>query len=65
MFSYRPLRIILMDRKIKPSTLCKEIGVSHNVGLNIMNDKSIETKNLVKICEYLEISLDQAIEIRL
>jgi DNA-binding Xre family transcriptional regulator len=37
--------------------------MSHNVGRNIMNDKSIEVKNLVKFCEYLEITLDQAIEI--
>jgi DNA-binding Xre family transcriptional regulator len=63
MFSYRPLRIILMDRKLKPSAVCKECGMSHNVGIRIMNDQSIEIKNLVKICEYLGITLDQAVEI--
>jgi DNA-binding Xre family transcriptional regulator len=63
MFSYRPLRIIMMDKKIKPSFICKEVGLSHNVGIRIMNDESIELKNLVLFCEYLGITLDQAVEI--
>jgi DNA-binding Xre family transcriptional regulator len=66
MFSYRPLVIIMtVDRKLKISNVCRECGMSHNVGINIMNDKSIEIKNLVKICEYLNITLDQAVNINL
>jgi len=66
MFSYRPLIIMItVDRKLKISNVCKECGMSHNVGRNIMDNKSIEIKNLVKICEYLGITLDQAIDINL
>jgi DNA-binding Xre family transcriptional regulator len=62
--SYRKLRIILMDRKLKISTVCKACGMSHNVGCRIMNDESVELKNLAKICLYLNISLDQAVDIQ-
>jgi DNA-binding Xre family transcriptional regulator len=61
--SYRKLRIILMDKKLKPSSVCREVGISHNVGRNIMNDGNIEIINLAKICLYLGITLDEAVEI--
>jgi DNA-binding Xre family transcriptional regulator len=61
--SYRKLRIILMDRKLKPSFVCKEVGLSHNVGGKIMNDENIEVLSLAKICLYLGVSFDEVIDI--
>jgi DNA-binding Xre family transcriptional regulator len=61
--SYRKLRIILMDRKLKPSFVCKEVGLSHNVGRKIMNDDNVEVLSLAKVCLYLHITFDEAVDI--
>jgi DNA-binding Xre family transcriptional regulator len=61
--SYRKLRIILMDRKLKPSSVCKEVGLSHNVGRKIMNDENIEVLSLAKICLYLGVSFNEVIDL--
>lgn len=52
-----------MDRKLKPSFVCKEVGLSHNVGGKINNDDNIEVLSLAKICLYLGITFDDAIDI--
>lgn len=63
MISYRKLRIILMDRKLKISPICKAVGLSYHVGNRIMNDQNIELISLLKICKYLGIKLDDAVEL--
>jgi DNA-binding Xre family transcriptional regulator len=52
-----------MDRKLKPSFVCKEVGLSHNVGTKINNDENIELLSLAKICLYLDIKFDEAVDI--
>jgi DNA-binding Xre family transcriptional regulator len=60
--SYRKLRIAIMDKKISPSFICKEVGISHSIGTKIKEDKNIELFSLCKICIYLGISLDDAVD---
>lgn len=60
--SYRKLRIIIMDKKLTPSVVCTKAGISHTIGTKIKEDKNIEILTLCKICLYLEINLDDAVD---
>lgn len=63
MISYRKLRILVKeDRKLILSHVCKEAGVSTNLVTKINNDQSIELKSLEKICLYLGIEIEDAVE---
>jgi DNA-binding Xre family transcriptional regulator len=62
--SYRKLRIILMDRKLRINTVCKAVGVCRSVGTSIHQDKNIGLDNLCKICLYLGIKLDDAVDFK-
>lgn len=60
--SYRKLRILLMDRKLQITNVCKAIGLSGNVGTNITRDKNINIESLRLICEYLEVGIEDVVE---
>lgn len=55
LISYRKLRILLMDRGLKISNVCRACGLSTNVGTRINNDISIELKSLEAIRLFLNI----------
>lgn len=61
--NYYKLRKILFDRNIKISNVCKEVGLAHSVGTKINKDESIELLTLAKICVYLGIRIEDAVEI--
>lgn len=63
MMSYERLRILLVKRRLKISNICKECGISHSIGTRIMGDKSIELKSLEKICLYLNVPIEETVEI--
>jgi DNA-binding Xre family transcriptional regulator len=51
-----------MDKQISMSSVCHNIGISHTIGSKIKLDKNIELTTLCKICLYLNINLDDAVE---
>lgn len=61
--SYMKLIMILHERKIKLSNLCKECGLSTNVATSINNDKSITLDSIARIALYLNVGLDEIIHI--
>lgn len=63
MISFEPLRKVLKDRKLSPNKLYEEKVITTNVATAINNDLPISFKNLVKICKYLDIPVEEAIKI--
>jgi DNA-binding Xre family transcriptional regulator len=63
LISYRPLRIYCLDHKIKLTNLVRECGLSNSVVTKINNDINMEIKAIDKICLFLKIPIEQAIEI--
>jgi DNA-binding Xre family transcriptional regulator len=62
MISYEKFRIYLMRKKLKISNICKEAGLSTNVGTKINNDESIEVKSLEKICLHMSLTPNDVVE---
>ena len=62
MISYRPLRIYCMDNKLKLSNVLKECGLSTRLATKINNDENMELKTLEKVCLYLDIPMECAVE---
>lgn len=62
MISYRPLRIYLMDNNLKISNVIKTCGLSMNFITKINNDENMELKTLEKVCLYLDIPVESAVE---
>jgi DNA-binding Xre family transcriptional regulator len=62
MVSYRKLRILLMDRGLKITNVCKECGVSTGIATKINKDMPIMLDVLEQICVHLEIGVEDAVE---
>ena len=62
MISYRPLRIYCMDHKLKLTNVVKECGLSVKYATRINNDENMEIRTLEKVCLWLGIPIECAVE---
>ena len=62
MISYRPLRIYCMDNKIRLSNVIKECGLSMRFITKFNNDENMEIRTLEKVCLWLGIPIECAVE---
>ena len=62
MVSYKKLLHILVDRNLRLTNVIKSSGVSASVVTKINNNEYIRLDTLEKICIYLNIQVQEAIE---
>ncbi|WP_410795721.1 helix-turn-helix domain-containing protein [Paenibacillus sp. J5C2022] len=60
--SYKPLRKILVDRDMKPSSLYKEMGVSRSTASAINQDRFVAMETIAVICNYLNCGIEDVVE---
>ena len=60
--SYRKLRHILIDRRMKKKDLEEAAGITHYQMYKLANDKDITTDVIGAICTALEVSVDDILE---
>jgi DNA-binding Xre family transcriptional regulator len=63
MISYRPLLILLIDRKLKLSVVCREAGLSSKIAFKINNGENITLETIDKICNYLNVDIQDVVQI--
>ncbi len=67
MISYKPFRVLVAERNLKVSDICKELNISPNTmaKLNSKTDdgEPISLKNIEKLCKHFNVSIDQIVEI--
>lgn len=61
--SYDKLFVLLRHRGLKITNVCKEAGLSPNVGSNISRDESVNLKSLACIALYLGVTLNDIVDI--
>lgn len=61
--SYNRLWKLMIDKKINKTTLCREAGISSNAMARLGKDEPVRVEVLAKICEYLECTMDDIVEI--
>lgn len=64
MISYRKLRILLIDRGLRITNVCKKCGLSTSIATKLNNDESVTIDTLAKICLYLDVPIQDIIEIK-
>ncbi len=60
--SYRKLRHLLIDRKMKKKDLQEQAGLTSHVMLMLSRDENVTTETLGKICVALNCSVDDIME---
>ncbi|GGP13476.1 helix-turn-helix domain-containing protein [Oceanobacillus neutriphilus] len=62
--TYRPLRMLLDERKMKMSHLSKDLKIINtNTATKLLNDKPVSMDILVRLCHFLNVPIEQIIEI--
>ena len=62
--TYLPLRVNLTKRNILISNLGKELGLSSKIVSKLNSDSDyVSLKTLVKICRYLDIPIEEFVEV--
>jgi group I intron endonuclease len=61
--SYLKLKIFLLEQNLKLTNICKQIGLSTKITTKINNNENINIATLGKICTYLGIGLEDAVDI--
>ena len=61
--SYNKLWKLMIDKNINKTKLRTEIGISSNEKSNLVKNKSVQVEVLVKICNHLNCTLDDILEI--
>ena len=61
--SYNKLWKLMIDKNINKTKLRTEIGISSNAMANLGKNKSVQVEVLVKICNHLNCTLDDILEI--
>lgn len=62
MIVYYKLNILLSERKITKTQLCKDTGISTNVVSKISKNEVFKTDTLNRICEYLQVQPGEIME---
>lgn len=60
---YKRLFKLLIDRDLKKTVFAKNAGISQNTMAKLSKNEYVSMEVLVKICRYLQCSLDDIIEI--
>ena len=61
--SYNKLWKLMIDKKINKTQLCKAAGITTNAMAKLGRDESVPLETLEKICNALNCSLDEIVEI--
>ena len=61
--SYNRLWKLLIDKRMTKTELCKKAGITTNAVANMGQDKSVKVDTLVKICEALDCTIDDIMEL--
>lgn len=61
--SYNKLWKLMIDKNINKTKLRTETGISSNAMANLGKSKSVQVEVLVKICNHLNCTLDDILEI--
>ena len=62
--SFDPLWKTLIDRKLKKTELAEKTGLSKSTLYQLLHDQSVTLDTIVKICEALECSIVDVVEIK-
>ena len=60
---YNKLFKMLIDKKMKKTMFAKEVGISQNTLAKLSKDENVSLDVLVKICRYLDCTLDDIVDI--
>lgn len=63
MLSFRPLRNILSSRGISFRQLARDCQLSSNATVALNNDQSVRLDVIVVICAYLDVPIEEVVEI--
>lgn len=63
MISFKPLRNYLESKGLSPNALYEKGVISTNIATSINNDRPISFANLEKVCNYLDLKVEEAIVI--
>ena len=64
MISYNRLFKMLIDKGMKKTELANEVGITPNTLAKLSKNELVSMETLIKICKYLECSLDDIVEIK-
>jgi putative transcriptional regulator len=54
---------MLVDKKLKLSTICKEAGLSYRIVTKINNNENLTLETIEKLCKYLNCKIQDIVEI--
>ena len=63
MHTFAPLRKILTERGISSRQLARDCQLSSNSTVALNNDHSVRLEVIIAICVYLDVSIEEVIEI--
>ena len=61
--SYNKLWKLMIDKKINKTQLCKAAGITTNAMAKLGRDESVPLETLEKICNILDCTIDDIVEI--
>jgi len=64
MFTFEPLRDLLELRSISFRQLARDCNLTSNATVALNNDQSVRLEVIVTICEYLDVNIEEVIEIK-
>ena len=64
MHTFEPLRKILTERSISLRQLARDCQLSSNSTVALNNDHSVRLEVIIAICVYLDVSIEEVIEIK-
>ena len=63
MFTYRKLRAIMEKRGLSFRRLRNDLGITPQLAGHLKNDRPVTIDKLALVCKYLDVSLDEVVEI--
>ena len=63
--SYDRLWKLMIDKKINKTQLCEKAGITTNAMAKLGRNETVQIETLAKICEVLECSVDDILEIEI
>ena len=63
--SYDRLWKLMIDKKINKTQLCKKAKITTNAMAKLGRNETVQIETLAKICEVLECSVDDILEIEI
>lgn len=64
MFTYEPLRILMVIRKLEPKDLVELTGLTRQTIAKLMNDNVVSLDVLVKVSKALEVDIGDIIRLQ-